>query len=298
MYEVNILSDCIGPNKVRIFTCSVITWKPLIGELNTHRTKSRNSASSRAVSIIRRIKMLLDRPHIPMFQRITKGMRPGELFSDGDQKHLEKRWLEWRDVNIEFAKEFTEAGVHQQWVSRPLEAWMETEVVITATEWDNFFNLRILGGAQTEMRETARAIKEAMLAHTPTELKEDEWSLPFITYEVEDWVDNYIVHGDMAVKNPTDLGLKEFILCLISAGRCATVSWDNLGLGVDPQKDLSRAENLIRAGHWSCFEHQAKALPVELGGRPTYTGRSGNLRGWLQFRKCIPGEEVWIPPVV
>jgi hypothetical protein len=62
----------------------------------------------------------------------------------------------------------------------------------------------------------------------------------------------------------------------------------------DPTADCDLAARLQKAGHMSPFEHAAKPMnPREGEGiypRETFLG---NFRGWVQYRKMLPGEAVF-----
>lgn len=290
MYETQMISDVISPSGKRLCTMTVVTWKPLIGEFNTHRVLSKNSKSSRAVSTPRLIASLIERPHIPVFQKTTPQMQPGAYFADHEQTILAKRWLEWRDVNIQFAQEFELLGVHKQWANRPLEPWMETTVLVSATEWENAINLRVYGGAQTEMRETFKALVKCMSESEPKKLQPGEWSIPymhsFIFYE--DDIRNIIELRNLNESTYNGCTTFDYVKLMCSAGRCATVSYDNLGQGISLMKDFDRAASLAKVGHWSPFEHQAQCLTSAIEW-------SGNFQEYKQFRKTFKGEDVFVP---
>lgn len=62
--------------------------------------------------------------------------------NDSEINHLRKLWLEGRDEDVMIADAFDAKGVTKQLANRLLETFMYHKVVITGTEWDNFFNLR------------------------------------------------------------------------------------------------------------------------------------------------------------
>ena len=53
-------------------------------------------------------------------------------------------------------------GIHKQHINRILEPFQYINVIVTATDWDNFLNLRLASDAQPEMQDLARAIKGEM----------------------------------------------------------------------------------------------------------------------------------------
>src|SRR5262249_41186442 len=92
----------------------------------------------------------------------------------------EGAWIHARDQAICVARAFDAAGYHKQIVNRLLEPFSHINVVVTSTEWDNFFALRDHPHAQPEMQVLARAMKEAMSDSTPRPLRLGQWHLPYV----------------------------------------------------------------------------------------------------------------------
>jgi uncharacterized protein YecT (DUF1311 family) len=172
-------------------------------------------------------------------------------------------WLEARDRAVESAQAFAEAGYHKQIINRLIEPFSWSVGVVTATEWDNFFNLRDHPAAQPEIRLLAQRIKEAINASTPALLLEGDWHLPYILPEERSL--------------PTEVKKK------ISAARCARVSYKTLDTGVNStvDKDIQLFKSLADEGHMSPMEHQA----VSYSACPEFF--ETNFRGWVQFRTEI-----------
>lgn len=62
----------------------------------------------------------------------------------------EATWLTARDEAVIYAETLLDLGLHKQIANRLLEPFMWAEVVVTATEWDNFFKLRLAHDSQPE----------------------------------------------------------------------------------------------------------------------------------------------------
>lgn len=160
-------------------------------------------------------------------------------------------------------------NIHKQTINRYLEPFMWHTVVVTATEWGNYFALRIHGDAQPEIALPTELIRDAMDASTPALVAYGEWHLPFVQEDekhlitpdtIEDWK-------------------------YVSSGRCARVSYETHDGVRDIAKDIELSrDRLLPHGHMSPFEHVA--TPVE----DDFDGDTGNFKGWLQFRKGIPFE--------
>lgn len=169
-------------------------------------------------------------------------------------------------------------NIHKQYPNRLLEPFMWHTVIVTATEWDNFFALRTDSNAQREIRLAAVAMREAMGASEPKLINGDEdgipWHLPLFDFS-----------------NPIDLEVAQKSVDdakLVSIGRCARVSYLTHAGVRDPEKDIELARGLRVNGHMTPFEHVAR--PLDIAERRRVGQFCGNFRGWVQARKEIPNE--------
>jgi hypothetical protein len=134
---------------------------------------------------------------------------------------------------------------------------------------------------------------------TPQQLQPGEWHLPYVR------TDRSLIDGSLCYydNNGDDLTAEE--ARVISASCCAQVSYRKNDDSYE--KALKIYQQLIESQpcHASPVEHQATPMDGELDASHwdkipgvTHQDRqgqlwSGNLRGWIQFRKLIPGEAVW-----
>jgi len=193
-------------------------------------------------------------------------------------------------------------NVHKQLAGRGLEAYMWHTVVITSTEFANFYALRDHPEAQGEIATIARLMRKAHSAATPRVLNYGDWHTPYVQPdEFEDVFD--------AIR--------------ASAARAAAASYNRQHAKKSPEEEFARYDSLRTGGHMSPLEHQATPFSerelrarkaakkasqliikelytedgatdsAELTGPLLATERllfSGNLRGFTQHRKQIPGE--------
>jgi thymidylate synthase ThyX len=282
-YEARIERDSISPDGVRLTTFVVTLPRIVLAEFNTHRMLSRNSASSRAIPVEKRIKMIEADPFIPeQFGKNQKGMQASELVSGADADHA---WMVWESALKEAVARATtlaKIGVHKQLANRLLEPFSWHPVVVTATEWDNFFNLRCHKNAQPEIRKAAEMMRELYVAGKPQELQYGMWHLPFL----------------QPVESVTPL--ENWDPKRVCVGRCARVSYLTHDGKREPLADMELADSLLKNGHWSPFEHVAR--PMTAQEKQWWRVKRdegqdmpfcGNFRGWVQMRKEIPGEDVW-----
>ena len=159
--SAKIVADSVSPQGHRI-TSFILTYPRFIhSELMTHRMFSRNSASSRAIPFEKMVKMVEEDPFIPIaWQKDHKGMQGTEYITEDDlyfpngQSYSEygyrnavdynrEIWLEARDKALQEATLLHNNEVTKQLCNRLLEPFMWHTVLVTATEYDNFFELRM-----------------------------------------------------------------------------------------------------------------------------------------------------------
>lgn len=278
-----IIADSISTNGERITTMELEYPRLFIhSQFMTHRMFSRNSSSSRAIPIEKMIKQVEENTAMPIhWGKNQPGMQAREEVTNvGLAQDI---WGFSAVDAISNAEELSMCGLHKQIVNRLLEPFLHIRVIVTATEYDNFFTLRCHADAQPEMQELARCMLKAMDVSTPELLENGQWHMPY--------VDALSFGG----------GLENAIKC--SVARCARVSYLNHdNSNPDIEKDIALADKLLEAGHMSPFEHQA--TPMEITEQTSYGYQfpeikgythmdknyqfwSGNFRGWIQYRQTL-----------
>lgn len=265
MISVEIVADSISPSKKRItsFVCTFPRF--ILAEFNTHRMFSRNAASSRAIPTKKFIEKVQEDPVMPVhWGKNQSGMQAFSEISPSDIPVAETIWLQARDKMILCAKELQSLNVHKQIINRLLEPWFGVTVIVTATEYDNFFKLRINENAQPEIFQLASLMKSKLLESTPKEIGIGSWHIPF---------------ADKHISNVP----KEEDLLKIGVARCARVSYLTFEGVIDYEKDYALHDQLKEDGHWSPFEHCATPCS---SSDESY----GNFTGWKQYRKFFKEE--------
>lgn len=210
---------------------------------------------------------LLDRvandPVLPLeWGRNKAGMSADEVLAPEDEERAKRIWLSARDAAIAHARDLAELKVHKQDVNRMLEPFLWHTVIVTATEWENFFTLRCAPTAQPEIREAARRMRDAMAASVPQPVGDGQWHLPLIQDD----------------ERRLDVETQK----KISAARCARVSYLTHAGTREIEKDAELHDRLKRERHLSPFEHVATPARD--------TGFHANVRGWIQMRREIERE--------
>lgn len=276
MIEAKIVADSIGDKSDIRITTFVLTYPRFIhSEFMTHRMFSRNASSSRAIPVKRALASIRNNMVIPSHIGANKaGMQADKEVSAWRRTAALVLWKALGHVACFTASLMDRLGVHKQVVNRVTEPWAHMTVVVTATEWANFFALRYHPMAQPEICELAKAMYAVYESNRPEVLKYSEWHLPFVKpYE---WFDLLAYHGRETADN---------IAIKLSVARCARVSYlTHEGRQPVREDDLKLYDRLLGVApiHASPAEHQARCLDHPM--------RSGNFRGWEQYRKTLKDE--------
>lgn len=269
-FAAQIITDSITETRRRLTTFQITFPRIVLAEFNTHRVFSRNSASSRAIPVMKMIDQVIENPYIPGHWGSNKpGMQAGEQIQC--PLTAQDTWLCARNRAVETARELHELGVHKQTVNRLLEPFMWHTVIVTATEWLNFFNLRCHKDAHPDIQIIANMMRELYVSDlaTPKLLDYEQWHLPYTTDEDRTRIDDNTLRK-------------------LSISRCARVSYLNHAGERDIAADIKLFDRLKSNGHLSPFEHVARPMNHNIKGGESHL--QGNFRGWAQFRKMIPGE--------
>lgn len=257
-----VIADSINPVGVRITTLKLVFPHVILPQVLTHRVFSRNAASSRAIPTAKMIERVQKESYIPVWKLNQRGMQPaGAIADENVTAGCNEDWLDAMSYCLFKAESLRQRGVAKEQVNRLLEPFGHVQFLVTATDWQNFFNLRLDHHTQDEHQQLAYEIKQAMDRSDPDELGVCEWHLPFVTKE------------DREIHTEKDL-LK------ISSARCCRVSyWLPEGNLPTYGQDMERHDQGIKDQHWSPYEHPAMALDSD--------ERVRNLRGWMQYRHFV-----------
>ena len=258
---------------------------------------SRNAASSRAIPVKKLIQDVISDPAIPIFWgKNQPGMQAAEETDDlvalpvpavlrgNPLVDREAAWLAARDMAVKFAKAYEESGYHKQIVNRLLEPFSHITVLVSATEWDNFLELRDHPDAEPHIQMLAREIRKCLEDESTIQtLQPGEWHLPFI--------DIVEVAGLVSLEDRIKL----------SAARCASTSYKTVD-GFDMTLERAQAifDKLVTSKpiHASPLEHVAQAddwVSYDKADRPwansefgwANSAQHGNFEGFRQYRHML-----------
>ena len=292
-------------SKIRITTLELEYPRFIHSEFMTHRVFSRNASSSRAIPIAKMIQAVINNPAMPIhWGKNQPGMQANEEHNalvsvptdtggcmDASPMNA---WLIARDMAVQIAQAFEQAGYHKQIVNRILEPFTHIRVIVTATNFANFFALRDHEDAQPEIRELAVAMKKAIEESTPQLLGIGEWHLPYLDAEDITNIYEHLKENSITRHDPAQHQIW-MMACAVSAARCARVSYlTHDGERPTLQKDLELYRHLVNANppHMSPCEHQATPDIHDKHEGWHRLDLQANFSGWVQFRHLIHGESV------
>lgn len=276
--QVKIIADSISKHSGKRLTTMQLKYQRFIhSEFMTHRVFSRNASSSRAIPVAKMIEQVRNDPAMPIhWGKNQPGMQAKE-----EIQHVftgKELWKISARNAAEVAEEMNKLGLHKQVVNRILEPYQWIHVVVTATEWDNFFELRYHEDAQPEIYELAKLMRYTMDTSEPKVLSYGDWHLPYVTEEE-------YVNLDIEIAKK------------VSAARCCRVSYlKHDGTNSTIEEDVALCDRLAGAKpiHASPFEHIATPDLFSEGNPPdmvvgcwSNSSLHGNFVGWIQYRKLI-----------
>ncbi len=271
----------------------------ILAEINTHRNFSRNGASSRAIPVAKSIETLFANPFTPIHFGQNKAGMTADNEVDKTTKATAKCAWDFAARNaIDSAKTLNSLGIHKQVTNRVLEPFSYMRMVVTATEWDNFFWLRLHEDADPHINELARVMLFALQESVPTALQHGDYHVPFFgegfwTPAIEA---RYGVTAQQAIEH--------------SMSCCAQTSYRKLDMSSEKTQDIVKKLFGGSRSHSSPSEHIASpmavptlsAIPseyliadyIQVMPEATHLDRQGNFwsnnfKHWSQYRDSIEG---------
>lgn len=243
-----VITDSVH-NAKRITTVELVYPRYIHSELLTHRQFSRNASSSRATPV----NVLIEEARNPVFFDLVyknkSGMQGSELLSQEELAEFKRRWQELANYTADWVQDtMQKLGVHKEHINRVLEPFTQIRVLVTATEFDNFFKLRLSPDAQPEMYNLAKAIKDAMAKSTP---RITDIHIPYVDEDLD---------PETQIK--------------VAVARCARVSYPLKDRPTTVEDDVKLYDRLLKSKHLSPFEHIAFAAD----------GPHKNFIGWRSLR--------------
>ena len=299
MNEINaiILADSICKGS-RITSMVLTVPQIVVKELLRHRMFSFSSSSMRAIPFKKVIQDIKENMFVPLaFQSHHSGMQGTEYLAMEEAKKAKQQWIATGIKACDEAEKLYDLGVTKQICSRIIEPFGYARILVTATEWENFFELRCPkyeteigtfrskkdawvaygeGGeyanlpstdlewlqinksqAEIHIQALAEAMWDAMNESVPKELQPGMWHLP--------WQDTLDLQQLLNLNFITDVdqtpeGNLLDMMIKASTARCARLSYMTFDGEVDHAKDIELHDRLLKDHHYSPFEHCARAM--------------------------------------
>lgn len=257
-------------------------------EFMTHRVFSRNASSSRAIPVKRMIEQVRENPVIPPNVFKNQSGMVGEIKAGAlTTAEFYSLWREAADNACKTAEMMEKLGIHKQHINRILEPFLFIRVIVTATEWRNFFILRLAPDAQPEMQELAGAIYDEMERYRDKNVGILEFEAPrkycpaIFAPTSSDNVHTVVSLPYIVDEDIKEIGKENYkTLMQISAARCARVSYNNHdGSKPNIDKDLALYERLYDSRHMSPMEHTCI--------RDDDYRKYANMTGWKSLRYLV-----------
>lgn len=295
-----VIKDSVSNNGTRITTMELEYPRFIHSEFMTHRMFSRNAASSRAIPVTKVIEQVESNIALPIhWGKNQAGMQAKEELHGIEREAMVQSWIASAKEAVSRAKVMSQAGLHKQVVNRILEPYQIMKVLVTATEWENFFWLRDHTDAQPEIRELAIVMKQAMNESCPQFLETGMWHLPYVNtktvvkceQDTGDVIPVQLFYDERGEEVDLEQAIK------ISCSSCAQVSYRKLDTSLEKAEEIYKKLVESEPVHASAFEHVAKAMRANVFDYDepgvTHVDRegfywSGNFRGWIQYRQLIP----------
>ena len=312
--KATVICDSISEQGVRLTTFEIEYPRIVMSEFNTMRAISKNSSSSRAIPVSKMLEHTKNINLKPVYFGSKKsGMQAGDELVGEDLQYAKSTWESALHSMVHSAKILDDCGVAKEVCNRLVEPFQLVKVVCTATDWDNFFNLRLHPDSDPNICMLAYKMYKAMQESKPYLLKVGEWHLPFVNV-------GWNGKGEMCYADEDFNFISLELAIKLSAASCASVSYrtDNMTL----EKADKIFDMLIKAEvvHSSPLEHCATPVSkeVEIENSDYLTvgfinkasdsntwedgvthmnkqGQlcSGNLRGFIQYRHLLPNNTSW-----
>lgn len=299
-FEVKIIARSVSQAGKPLVTAQFKYPRFIHAEFMTHREFSRNASSSRAIPVAKMIEQVRNDPAMPIHWGVNQPGMQADNQLTGDALWATQRI--WREAAMDAARNaeiMNKYGAHKQVANRILEPFQWMHVIATTSNTSNFFGLRRHKDAQPEIKLVADLWHQALEEFPATLIKNGEWHLPYITADDAVKAMAWLKKGRIIRSEPSKAEIDNLLIC-VSAARCARVSYlTHDGAKPSIEQDLALYERLVGSEplHASPTEHQATPdyQTVNDYNEKVWVNQHehGNLRGWRQFRKMLPGEYIY-----
>ena len=298
LITADIIADSVDSKNNRITSYILNVPQIIVKELLRHRMFSFSSSSMRAIPFSKVLKDTKENMFVPIaFQSHHSGMQGTSYLTGKDAKNAKTQWIQSGLKACEEAKNLYNLGVTKQLCSRIIEPYGYAKILVTATEYDNFFELRcpkyvgeLYEGDTLVSKTTFKSWKDLCNAGYCSEkaeliqrlessyssaeihiqaLAESMWDAMNESkpkeLEVGEWhIPDFGLHKGLLEKYISDYFLSSPKTEIkIAVAHCAKLSYNNHGNSIDFTKDIKLYNQLLASHHMSPFEHVARVMSDE-----------------------------------
>ena len=324
LITAKVIADSINETGQRLTTFELEFPRLILSECNTHGAIEKNTSSSRAIPVSKMLDHILEQNLKPIYFGSKKsGMQAGNELESISLEVAKGLWEDSLEKAVFYANQLDALGVAKEVTNRITEPYQLIKAVWSATDWENWFNLRLEKDADPNICMLAYKMYQAMQESKPIELKVGEWHLPYVDkydipitysdqggYEYETGYHTFYYDSEVGHTCEQVLTLEQAIK--LSAASCASVSYRTEGMTLEKAEKIF--DMLIKAEviHASPFEHLATPIVFKETNEMcnvfeyldkvegvTHVNKqgdlcSGNLRGWVQYRHTLPNNTNYV----
>lgn len=292
--QARVIADSINKRGTRITTFELEYPRIIHSELLTHRVFSRNAASSRAIPVNTMLDLIEANPAMPShWGKNQPGMQAQEELGELEKESVKQLWLSACKSAVSHARVMNDIKAHKQVINRITEPYQHMKVVLTGTDFANWFWLRDHTEADPTIAELAGKMLVSYNQSKPELLLDGQWHLPYVATTYVNGNQRYFESFD----SNKEITLEEALM--ISSSSAAQVSYRKTDGSLEKaQMVYDRLVNSTPV-HASPFEHCAMCFDeaVDFYGDwidgITHVNRegvyfSGNLRDFIQYRQLLP----------
>ena len=298
LITAKVIADSINESGQRLTTFELEFPRLILSECNTHGAIEKNTSSSRAIPVSKMLDHILEQNLKPIYFGSKKsGMQAGNELTGEGLDFVKCVWGSSLESAVEYAEMLDKAGVAKEVTNRITEPYQLIKAVWSATDWDNWFNLRLEKDADPNICMLAYKMYEAMSKSVPVLLKKGEYHLPYVgkydipvvysdlggyEYETGYNVFYYDKERDHTIEHC--LTLEEAIK--YSVASCAQVSYRSEGMTLEKAEKIWNMLVKSEVVHASPLTHIAtpisKEIEIENSDYQTigFINRIGNPSTW------------------
>lgn len=302
--SVELVAHSVNDYKNELMTFRLHYPRIIHAELMTHRMFSRNASSSRAIPVTAMLDQVRGNPAMPVkFGKNQSGMQDA-----GDHDALVE-WDDWEfpvegiwnkasQTAADFSEAISQAGYHKQVANRLLEPFQFMNTIVSMTDIDNFWHLRLHKDADPTFVNLAECMKEAYDQSVPERVDESDYHLPFIDKIKPDFGEIKYFAADQEVTKEEAIKISVSLCCQVSYRKAdfskekAMKIWDML-VTMNPihASPLEHVAKPMRKYGLEARRH-VQSLIESYGIKGVNAMYCGNFKGWIQYRKEQPNENM------